>query len=148
MIKSCEHRARLAAYDHYMGAGSPCGPKEKLDFTSLVAPQEKEARELIKQRKRNSNTMEAVDLKGKLFNILKLRAEEHNESDMKAQAKSMFPQSTRQFINDSGASFGLVDIKDLTTKEKKTIRKLQNPVQLQTANGEVTVTEFCTLYVP
>ena len=44
----------------------------------------------------------------------------------------------RLFIVDSGASYHLVDEDDLAEWERKTITKLQKPITMQSANGEVT----------
>ena len=46
----------------------------------------------------------------------------------------------RLFIVDSGASYHLVDEDDLNGRERKTISKLDKPITMQSANGEVTAT--------
>ena len=53
----------------------------------------------------------------------------------------------RTFIVDSGASFHLIDPKDLTTAERRTIRKLSNPEFMQGAGGEVCADEAADVYV-
>ena len=53
----------------------------------------------------------------------------------------------RRLIVDSGASFHLVDWKNLTPKEKKTKRKMATPYSLTTANGVVTATDEVDIYV-
>ena len=53
---------------------------------------------------------------------------------------------SREYIVDSGASFHLVNITDLTRQEMKTKRKIR-PIHLQTANGIVTVDHKVRVFV-
>ncbi len=48
---------------------------------------------------------------------------------------------------DSGASYHLVDAKDLTRAERRAIRKLTDPIPLSTANGVVWATYQTDIYV-
>ena len=53
----------------------------------------------------------------------------------------------RQMILDSGASLHMIDFKDLTAKEKKTV-KSRNPMQIMTANGIITLDREVDLVIP
>ena len=53
----------------------------------------------------------------------------------------------RRYIVDSGASFHLVDPRTLTKKEQETIEDIEVPIPLETANGEVVVTQRCCVLV-
>lgn len=53
----------------------------------------------------------------------------------------------RTLIVDSGASLHLVDRNSLTKAERKTIRRMLEPIPLQTANGIVWAEEECDMYV-
>lgn len=76
---------------------------------------------------------------------------EHNGSYAKGKQKTKLPhvkirlqsavskQSARTFIIDSGASLHLLSSTDLTVAEKKSLRRLATPLELNTANGEVSV---------
>ena len=50
-----------------------------------------------------------------------------------------------EWIVDSGSSFHIVSPADMTTAEKRRIYALGNPVPLNTAQGEATVTKAVTL---
>ena len=43
----------------------------------------------------------------------------------------------REYIVDSGASYHTVAINDLTEQEIRTIRSLEKPITMETANGEI-----------
>ena len=53
----------------------------------------------------------------------------------------------RRYIVDSGASFHLVDPRTLTKQERDTIEDVDVPVHLETANGEVTVSQRALVHV-
>ena len=53
----------------------------------------------------------------------------------------------RRYIVDSGASFHLVDPRTLSKKEQSTIEDIETPIPIETANGEVTVTQRCRVRV-
>ena len=53
----------------------------------------------------------------------------------------------RRYIVDSGASFHLVDPRTLTKKEQLTIEDIEVPIPIETANGEVTVSQRCRVRV-
>ena len=48
---------------------------------------------------------------------------------------------------DSGASYHVVSANQVTGKEFKTYRRLQKPIQLQTANGTTTATHQVDVYI-
>ena len=50
-----------------------------------------------------------------------------------------------EWIVDSGSSFHIVSPADMTTAEKRRIYALGNPVPLNTAQGEATVTKAVSL---
>ena len=53
----------------------------------------------------------------------------------------------RRYIVDSGASFHLVDPRTLSKKEQSTIEDIETPIPIETANGEVTVSQRCRVRV-
>ena len=53
----------------------------------------------------------------------------------------------RRYIVDSGASFHLVDPGTLSRRERNTIEDLDEPIPLDTANGEVNVTQRCRVFI-
>ena len=53
---------------------------------------------------------------------------------------------TRRYIVDSGASCHLVSWKDLTPKERLSVRKAKKPQHLNTANGLVHADHVVSLY--
>ena len=53
----------------------------------------------------------------------------------------------RRFIIDSGASYHLIGDDDLTQRERKTFKDLDSPIELQSANGLVTVTQTALIDV-
>ena len=55
--------------------------------------------------------------------------------------------TSRTYIVDSGASFHIVDGSTLSAKERKTLLKIKKPILTSTANGEIELTESCTIYV-
>ena len=52
-----------------------------------------------------------------------------------------------KYIVDSGASFHLADSATLNRKERKTLYKLESPIPINTANGEITIEYGCAVYV-
>ena len=54
---------------------------------------------------------------------------------------------TRKFLVDSGASFHLVSKESLSQKESKTVHLIPFPIEIQTANGVVTITECCQVFI-
>ena len=61
--------------------------------------------------------------------------------------KRMLQGLTRQYIVDSGASFHLVSEELLTPKEQASKVELAEPVEVQTANGDVVISHKCRVYV-
>ncbi|MBT3784107.1 DNA (cytosine-5-)-methyltransferase, partial [bacterium] len=53
----------------------------------------------------------------------------------------------RRLLIDSGATFHLVSLKDLTPTERKTIRPLAEPVKIHTANGDVLIALQAQIYI-
>ena len=53
----------------------------------------------------------------------------------------------RRYIVDSGASFHLVDPRTLTKKENASIEEIDEPIPIETANGEVVVRLRCRVFV-
>ena len=53
----------------------------------------------------------------------------------------------RQLVLDTGASYHIASYGTLTKKEWSTVKKLPNPIVLQTANKTVTITEQATIKV-
>jgi len=53
----------------------------------------------------------------------------------------------RTYIVDSGASFHIVSRREMTEKEHNSITKVDQPIVIQTANGLLTLTEQCKIYV-
>ena len=62
-------------------------------------------------------------------------------------ASSVSHVRPRRYIVDSGASFHLVDPGTLSAKEAATIEDVPEPVPIETANGEVILTQRCRVYV-
>ena len=60
---------------------------------------------------------------------------------------AMHGRATRQLIVDSGASYHLVDARDLTRTERNAIRRLRDPIPLSTANGIVWAKYETDIYV-
>ncbi len=56
-------------------------------------------------------------------------------------------KSGRNYIVDSGASFHLVSKDELTEQESSTIIAIDEPIPIQTANGEVQLHEKCQIFV-
>jgi len=73
------------------------------------------------------------------------------EEESLAQARPSKPPviflRPRRYIVDSGASFHLVDPRTLTKKEKMTIEDIVTPIIIETANGEVIVSQRCRVRV-
>ena len=61
--------------------------------------------------------------------------------------KAMYA-SDRTFVLDSGASYHLIGYNKLTEKEKATIRPVDEPFRVQSANGTITVEEEAQIHVP
>jgi hypothetical protein len=61
------------------------------------------------------------------------------------QGKAKGPK--RRYLVDSGASFHLTSKESLSQKERKTLRKLPFPLDIQTANGVVTLEWCADVYV-
>ena len=61
--------------------------------------------------------------------------------------KAMYA-SDRTFVVDSGASFHLIGHNKLTQKEQATVRTVEEPFRIQSANGTITVKEEARIYVP
>ena len=55
--------------------------------------------------------------------------------------------TTRSYIVDSGASFHLASKDTLLPKERKSIEDLEEPITVQTANGDVTISQKCRVHV-
>ena len=76
---------------------------------------------------------------------------EDSQDKTKSSARSSSPlnetRRPRHYIVDSGASFHLVDPRTLTKKERATIEVIEEPIPIETANGEVTVTQRCRVFV-
>jgi len=76
---------------------------------------------------------------------------EDSQDKTKSSARSSSPlnetRRPRHYIVDSGASFHLVDPRTLTKKERATIEIIDEPILVETANGEVTVTQRCRVFV-
>ena len=53
----------------------------------------------------------------------------------------------RTYIVDSGASFHIVSRREMTEQEHNSITKVDQPIVIQTANGLLTLTEQCKIYV-
>ena len=53
----------------------------------------------------------------------------------------------RTYIVDSGSSFHVVSRSEMTERELQTITTLDQPIQIQTANGPLELTENCQIYV-
>ena len=70
-------------------------------------------------------------------------------SALKGKQKIFYLESKsgRNYIVDSGASFHLVSRDELTDQEKSTIIALDEPIPIQTANGEVELNEKCQIFV-
>ncbi len=79
--------------------------------------------------------------KRKQRRLVKINAADSNSL---AQATGRRP---RRYIVDSGASFHLVDPRTLTRKEQQTIEDIEEPIPIETANGEVVVTKRCRVKV-
>jgi len=62
-------------------------------------------------------------------------------------SESAAKTGARKYIIDSGASFHLVDPGTLTDEERRTIEKIDEPIPLETANGEVIVNKRCLIHV-
>jgi len=54
----------------------------------------------------------------------------------------------RALLLDSGASHHMVQRSTLTEEEKQTIRNLVPPIEINTANGVILVTECCDIHIP
>ena len=68
---------------------------------------------------------------------------------LKSKRKMFYLESKsgRNYIFDSGASFHLVSRVELTDHEASTIVALDEPIPIQTANGEVELHEKCEIFV-
>jgi len=53
----------------------------------------------------------------------------------------------RTYIVDSGASFHIVSRREMTAQERNSITQIDQPIVIQTANGLLTLTEQCKIYV-
>ena len=53
----------------------------------------------------------------------------------------------REYTVDSGASYHTVALQDLTESENKTLRKLDEPLVMDTANGEIIADSEADIYV-
>ena len=69
------------------------------------------------------------------------------EPSARASSPSGQAPRPRRYIVDSGASFHLVDPRTLTSAERKTIEQVDYPIELETANGIVTVDQRALVHV-
>ena len=74
---------------------------------------------------------------------------EKPSSALKGKRKIFYldSKSGRTYIVDSGASFHLVSRANLSDHEVSTIVALDEPIPIQTANGEVDLSEKCEIFV-
>ena len=62
-------------------------------------------------------------------------------------ASSDRKQSSRMYYVDSGASFHIVSLKDLTARERRRVGRLDTPQPLNTANGATYAYQTAEIYV-
>ena len=72
---------------------------------------------------------------------------QEEESSAQARPSSQSGPRPRRYIVDSGASFHLVDPRTLTRKEQQKVEDIEVPIPIETANGEVAVTQRCRVLV-
>lgn len=107
--------------------------------------------ELFKEPSAKPKTNKNKRQKKKLKKAEKLRA--NREVTLAAAAPTAAASSSRgnvrprRYIVDSGASFHLVDPRTLTARERATIEEVDEPVPIETANGEVVLYQRCRVYV-
>ena len=53
----------------------------------------------------------------------------------------------RDFLIDSGATYHMCNLDDLTHEEQKTVKPLSKTTRIMTANGIIFVSLFATVYV-
>ena len=70
-----------------------------------------------------------------------------NSASVRTPSPSDCQPLPRRYIVDSGASFHLVDPRTLSKKEQSTIEDIETPIPIETANGEVTVSQRCRVRV-
>jgi hypothetical protein len=76
-----------------------------------------------------------------------VKRKSRNRSRNKKHIATLNNPGPRRYIVDSGASFHLVSKETLSEEEQGTISPLEDPIPIQTANGEVVVSETCRIYV-
>ena len=119
---------------------------EDTNFTTVLSKSQK--RKLRKQQKLSSMS-EDIAPSGISEEILKGQKPTIDEDSamLRASSSSECQPRPRRYIVDSGASFHLVDPRTLTKKERTTIEDIEEPIPIETANGEVTVTQRCRVRV-
>ena len=70
-----------------------------------------------------------------------------SEKQLGSEKWSLSKDQTRIYIGDTGASYHLVDLNNLSPEEKLTVRKLEEAIYLQTANGTIEAEYSATVYV-
>ena len=61
---------------------------------------------------------------------------------------SILHAASRAFVIDSGASYHLISYNLLSEEEQSTIRPIEEPSRIQTANGTLTIREEVRIQVP
>ncbi len=72
---------------------------------------------------------------------------DEDSAQLRTSPSSNCQPRPRRYIVDSGASFHLVDPRTLSKKEHSTIEDIEVPIPIETANGEVTVSQRCRVRV-
>ena len=119
------------------------------DYTTVLSKSQK--RKLRKQNKTKklSSGTKVIAPSGKSEEILKGQKPliDEDSAQLRTSSPSDCQPRPRRYIVDSGASFHLVDPRTLTKKEQSTIEDIETPIPIETANGEVTVSQRCRVRV-
>ena len=115
-------------------------------YTTVLSKSQK--RKLRKQNKTLS-TSQDVAPSGKSEEILKGQKPliDEDSAQLRTSSSSDCQPRPRRYIVDSGAYFRLVDPRSLTKKEQSTIDDIEESIPIDTANGQVTVSQRCRVRV-
>ena len=116
-------------------------------FTTVLTKSQK--RKLRKQNKKSECDMKVFAPSGNSEEVLKGQKPllDEDSAMFRTSSPSNCQPRPRRYIVDSGASFHLVDPRTLTKKEHSTIEDIEVPIPIETANGEVTVSQRCRVRV-
>ena len=146
-------RSRGKAKKHWLRKTlQPCGTTRPLhpDPTNIenqkyIKAREKAARKKAWHMAKNLNKAMGTfqDMDKQFFKNM-----DPEKNSMQEPKPTALYAATRSFVIDSGASYHLIGYKQLTEKEKGSIRPIKEPLRIQSANGIIIVDKEVHIFVP